>query len=874
MKRLFLIDGNSLMNRAFYALPPLMNREGMYTNALYGFSTMLYKALDEYQPTHISVAFDLKGPTFRHKQFEGYKGTRKGMPDELAMQVQPLKELLDAMGVHRTEFQGFEADDIIGTLSKRGEEEGFEVFILTGDKDALQLASDKTKILFTKKGISELDIYDDEKMMERYGLTPLQFIDLKGLMGDTSDNIPGVAGIGEKTGIKLLKEYGSLENLLDHTAELKGALRTKLEEGYESAVMSKRLATIMRNMPLEFSFEELAYTGGNHELLRQLFVKYNFSSLMNRIHDDSVEKDLKERKEHPKDTVQGLLQKNPKEIYLMGAIEDGNILMKRIVRLYLFDKQTLYVVKEDEIAELKSFLEKEDLKIYGHNLKREYTALKVYGITLPKISFDSKIAQYILNPSETAEEVEQLGVKYGLGTIEPTLEGILGRGSKKTSFFMADKGQVDTYFSRALDMIDMCRDKMLAQIKEEETEFLFEEVELPLMKVLAEMEWEGIAVDKEVLYRLRDEFAQLIFQYEGEIYRLAGEEFNINSPKQLGVILFEKLNLPVLKKTKTGYSTGAEVLEQLYDEHPIIEVILAYRQITKLQSTYVEGLLHLINPVSGRIHSTFNQTLTTTGRISSLEPNLQNIPVRTEQGRQLRKVFVAKEGYVLVDADYSQIELRVLAHMAKEEKMIQGFQENTDIHAKTASEVFGVNLAEVSKEQRSAAKAVNFGIVYGISDFGLSNNLNIPKKKAKEYIDLYFERYPGIKMYMEDVVREVEEKGYSTTLAGRRRYIPEIKAKNFMVRNLGKRLAMNTPIQGSAADIIKIAMNKVYEWLKQEKIDGKLILQVHDELLIEVKEEQAQTVKEKVAQLMEDAMKLTVPLKVDEEVGHSWYDTK
>lgn len=874
MKKLFLIDGNSLMNRAFYALPPLMNKEGLVTNAIYGFTTMLYKAIDEYAPSHISVAFDLKAKTFRHKAYAAYKGTRKGMPEELAMQVQPLKELLDAMGIHRSELEGFEADDILGTVSKLAEDDGFEVLILTGDRDAFQLASDKTKILFTKKGITELDIYDEKKVMEHYGLTPTQFIDLKGLMGDKSDNIPGVTGIGEKTGIKLLKEYRSLENLLEHTDELKGAIKKKLEEESETAIISKRLATIVRTIPLELTLDELVYRGGDELLLAELFSKYGFSSLMGRIKSVSEKKQDTFQKLPVEQEISRLLRESPKEVLIKAAIEEGHILSKRIYKLYLYDHKSLYSIREEKLEELKEYLESGELKVGGHCLKEDYVALKAYGINLDHMSFDTDLAHYILNPAKSGEEIEQLALEYHLGSFEVSREEILGKGKKKISYHMADGNLVDEYFSKLLQTVAMLQKPMTEKMEQENTLHLFEEVELPLMKVLGDMEFEGIAVDTVVLHQLRKQFDTLIRTYEEQVYQYAGETFNLNSPKQLGEILFEKLGLPPLKKTKTGYSTNAEVLERLYDDHPIIESILAYRKIAKLQSTYVEGLLQLINPVSGRIHSTFNQTLTNTGRISSLDPNLQNIPIRTEQGRELRKVFVAKPGYVLVDADYSQIELRVLAHMANEEKMIEGFKQNADIHRKTASEVFGTQMEHVSDEQRSAAKAVNFGIVYGISDFGLSNNLNIPLKRAKEYIDLYFERYPQIKTYMDEVVKEVEQQGYSTTIIGRRRYIPEILSKNFVVRNLGKRLAMNTPIQGSAADIIKIAMNKVYRYLKEEHIDGSLILQVHDELLIEVREEKAQEVKEKLISLMEEAVSLSVPLKVDANMGHSWYEGK
>ncbi|MDO4794191.1 MAG: DNA polymerase I, partial [Filifactor alocis] len=806
MKKLLLIDGNSLMNRAFYALPPLMNKDGLVTNAIYGFLTMLYKAIEEYRPTHISVEFDLRAKTFRHKEYKDYKGTRKGMPDELAMQVEPLKEILDAMGVHRAELEGYEADDILGTLSKCAEDEGFEVLILTGDRDALQLASKTTKILFTKKGISEVEIYDEEKVFEKYELTPQQFIDLKGLMGDKSDNIPGVSGIGEKTGIKLLKEYQTLENLLEHTDELKGSVKKKLEEECETALISKRLATIVRNIPLDFDFETLKYTPDDQEKLRPLFVEYGFVSLLNKL-DPQKDAGIVSLQEAILDMdVSGLLEKAPKEILIACALEEGHVLSRRIHKLYLCDYDKTYCIKEDQIDLLTQYLQDPGIEVGGYCLKEVYVALKAYGITLDHLNFDADVARYVLDPSKSGEKIETLALEYGIGRPRYDPEEFLGKGKKRLSYQIADPSKTDQYFYDVLEIVRRIKTKMLEKITEEGMNELFQDIELPLIKTLGEMEFEGIQVDIDVLHALKEHYQTLIDTYEAEVYKYAGETFNINSPKQLGLILFEKLGLPPLKKTKTGYSTNAEVLEKLYDEHPIIESILSYRQIAKLQSTYVEGLLQLINPVTGRIHSTFNQTLTSTGRISSLDPNLQNIPIRTREGRELRKVFVAKPGYVLVDADYSQIELRVLAHIAAEEKMIEGFKEGSDIHRKTASEVFSVAIDEVTPELRGAAKAVNFGIVYGISDFGLSNNLNIPMKQAKEYIELYFKRYPGIKKYMDEVVREVEEKGYSTTLVGRRRYIPELMSKNFVIKNLGKRLAMNTPIQGSAADIIKIAM--------------------------------------------------------------------
>ncbi|MCT4508363.1 MAG: DNA polymerase I [Tepidibacter sp.] len=878
-KRLVIIDGNSLMNRAFYALPDLMNKEGLHTNAIYGFTTMLFKIIDEYKPTHMSVAFDLKAPTFRHKQYENYKAGRKKMPDELRVQVEPLKELLDAFKIHRLEIEGFEADDIIGTVSKVAEEDDFEVVIVTGDKDAIQLASNNTKILITKKGITELEIYDYDEVLKRYELTPTQFIDLKGLMGDKSDNIPGVPGIGEKTGIKLLKEFETIENLVQNTDKLKGSVKKKMEENIDTALMSKRLATIVRDMPIDINVDELKLESYDEQNIIKLFNLYGFNSLIKRI---SMDKEVTEDtniesvlvNEHNIDSIIDEIN-DKKHMFLKAVTKQGNILDKNIIYMFIsFDASKIYYINDEKfILRLKDVLESEDIQKYGYKLKEEYIALRSYNIEIKNMKFDIVIGEYLIDATSSNYLHDNLAAKY-MGKKVQSEEELLGKGKKAKKFEDLEKEVLISYFNSLIEVAIGIKNEMEKTIDEYEMHELFYNIEMPLVEVLGYMEYEGFKVDIEKLEQLKEEYLGIIKNLEKTIYNMAGEEFNINSPKQLGVILFEKLELPIIKKTKTGYSTNAEVLEKLRPEHDIIDKISEYRQIVKLQSTYVDGLLNIINQNSKRIHSSFNQTITTTGRISSTEPNLQNIPVRLEMGRNLRKVFIPKEGYSLVDADYSQIELRVLAHISEDENLIHAFESGEDIHTSTASKVFDVDIKDVDSQMRSAAKAVNFGIVYGISDFGLSKNLNIPAKKAKEYIDNYFDKYPNIKKYMDDIVEKAKNDGYVGTILNRRRYIPEINSKNFIVRNLGKRLAMNTPIQGSAADVIKIAMVNVYKKLKEENLKSKLILQVHDELIIEACEDEIDKVEEILRNEMENSVKMKVKLNIDLNTGKSWYETK
>lgn len=880
-KRLIIIDGNSIINRAFYALPEMTNKEGLRTNAIYGFTTMLFKIIDTYKPTHMSVAFDRKAPTFRHLEFEEYKAGRKKMPDELREQFEPLKDLLDKFNINRLEIDGYEADDIIGTVSRLGEENGYKVYIVTGDKDAIQLASDKTTTLITKKGVGEVEEYNFDSVMEKYEMTPTQFIDLKGLMGDKSDNIPGVPGIGEKTGIKLIKEYSSIENIIENIENLKGSVKKKLEENKELAIMSKRLATIIRDVPIEINLDDLEYGDYDKDKVIESFRNLGFTSLLSRLSNidggsetEEIESNLNIKKLENIDTFINDIKKEGK-LYIDTVSRQGNILEKNIIHIFIsVDGTNIYYINEDEINKLEEVLISKEVKKFGYNLKEDYIALRPYNIKLENMHFDITIAEYLIDSaSSTSYECSAIAMKYLTKKVK-SKEELLGKGVKAKKYEDLELEELCDYIGKVINTVYEVYPIMEKSIKESEMDGLLYHVEMPLVEVLGDMEYQGIKVDKEKLHELGIEFKTIIKKLEQEIYDIAGEEFNINSPKQLGVILFEKLELPIIKKTKTGYSTNAEVLEKLRDKSPIIDKITEYRQIVKLNSTYVEGLLAIINPLDGRIHSSFNQTITTTGRISSTEPNLQNIPVKLEMGRNIRKVFISDENSNLVDADYSQVELRVLAHMSQDETMIEAFKHNEDIHTKTASQVFNVNMDEVTSKQRSDAKAVNFGIVYGKSDFGLSEDLHIPVKQAKEYIENYFNKYSKIKDFMDKVVENATENGYITTILNRRRYIPELKSSNFMLRNAGKRAAMNAPIQGSAADIIKIAMVNVYKKLEERQLKSKLILQVHDELIVEAYDEEVEEVKKIVKDEMENAVSMDVHLDVDLNVGNSWYETK
>ncbi len=882
-KRLIIIDGNSIINRAFYALPDMTNSEGLHTNAVYGFTRMLFKIIDDYKPTHISVAFDKKAPTFRHKEYADYKAGRKKMPDELGQQLQPLKELLDTFNIHRMEMAGYEADDLIGTVAKMGEDNDFEVYIVTGDKDAIQLASNKTTTLITKKGVGEVEEYNYDSVVERYEMTPTQFIDLKGLMGDKSDNIPGVPGIGEKTGIKLIKEFSSIENIIENIDQLKGSVKKKIEENKEQAIFSKKLATIIRDVPIEISLDELSYGDYDKKAVIEEFKKFGFTTLIKQVLDmDDIEGEstVEEKIELKISHLDNVLEfkkevEKTNKLFIKTVSKVGNILEQNLMYVFLSaDGENIYYINDEELELIKDIISNEEIKKIGYNLKDDYLAFKPYNIEINNMFFDIAIGEYLIDSkSSTSYECSDIAMKYLTKKIK-SQEELLGKGAKAKKFSDLSLEELSTYFGEILNTVYNVYPMMEKTFKDMDMEYLFYDVEMPLVEVLGSMEYCGMAVDKNQLNELGNKFKEIISNLEEEIFSLAGEKFNINSPKQLGVILFEKLELPVIKKTKTGYSTSADVLEKLRDKHEIIDKITEYRQIVKLNSTYVEGLLGIINPISGRIHSSFNQTITTTGRISSTEPNLQNIPVKTEMGREIRKVFIADEHSKLVDADYSQVELRVLAHMSGDKHMIEAFQNDIDIHSKTASQIFGVDVNDVSSKQRSEAKAINFGIVYGKTDFGLSQDLNIPVPQAKAYIESYFANYDKIKVFMDDAIKNATDNGYALTIFNRRRYIPEINSSNFMVRNQGKRFAMNAPIQGSAADIIKIAMVNVFTRLKDENLKSRLILQVHDELIVEAVEEELDKVCNIVKEEMESAVNLQVHLDVDLNVGDSWFETK
>lgn len=883
-----IIDGSSLIHRAFYALPLLSTKDGIYTNGAYGFLTMLHKLKEDYPMDYICVVFDKKGPTFRHEAFEQYKANRLATPDELAQQFPIIKEILNAMNIVQLEIDGYEADDIAGTLSKLGEENNLKVILVTGDRDYLQLASNMTTVLLTKKGITELIEYDENKFIEEYGITPKQFIDLKGLMGDKSDNIPGVPGIGEKTGIKLLKEFGSIENIYESIDKIKGKLRDNLIENKTSAFLSKKLAEIIRTVPLQLSLEDLTLKEPDWEKLKELYTRFEFNSLLSKLSNDGMQKESPSEyqvdyKIVENDDYELILEEinASKYMYFKFLFEEEHYINSPILGIGIKagEKTSYYIDFNKNSVEkftqtFKQYFESEEIEKLGHMIKMDIYALLKLGINIDNIVFDSMIGKYLLNPAQASYSIDELAKEY-LNINVINVEELLGKGKNKKSFKDLNLQKRAEYISIVLDVISKIKDPIAEAISQLNMKKLYYEVELPLAKVLAHMEYYGFKVDIDVLNQLGDSYNQEIEQLTNEIYELAGQEFNISSPKQLGFILFEKLNLPVIKKTKTGYSTDAEVLEKLKGLHEIVEKILRYRQLVKLKSTYIDGLLNVVDKETSKVYSTFNQTVTNTGRISSQDPNLQNIPVKTEEGKEIRKAFVPQnDEYVLVDADYSQIELRVLAHISQDPKLIEAFYNDEDVHTKTASQVFNIPKEEVTPLMRSRAKAVNFGIIYGISDYGLSRDLNIPRKEAKRYIDSYLNNYDKVKSYMDNIVAIGKELGYVETILNRRRYIPELKSRNFNVRSFGERIAMNTPIQGSAADIIKVAMVKVFDELNRRKLKSRLILQVHDELIIETHKEELDQVKDIVKDIMENCIKLDVPLKVDLKVGDSWYEAK
>lgn len=876
MNKLLLIDGNSIMNRAFYGIPDMTTNDGRHTNAIYGFLNIILKVIEEEQATHICVAFDLKKKTFRHEMYEAYKGTRKGMPEELHEQMPRIKEILQAMHIRIVEQEGFEADDLIGTLSKKGEREGFAVTILSGDRDLLQLATDTVlvRIPKTKHGKTEVEDYYAKNVVETYGVTPLIFIDMKGLMGDTSDNIPGVPGIGEKTAAKLLAEYGDLDGVYAAVDSMKASrMKQNLIENKDLAYLSKTLATIKLDCPIPFEFSEATYHDPFNAEAYTLFEDLELKSFYKRF---SVEK----KEELTFETVliddidgyNALLAKlqKAKEVSFAWITQDGEALGVAVC----MDLEHVYLIRfmmfitEAMVADNLLALSRDyQVQLACMHVKKLLSFLDFHE---EDAVFDAGLAAYLLQPNQSEYEYDTLAKVY-LDVTLPSEKEMLGK--EKLGYFSFEDEKVQKWMAYQAIVPYKIKSVLREKLKETGMESLYDEMELPCLYALYEMEKNGIRVDGEALHQYGKKLRTRIEELTAEIHAMAGEEFNINSPKKLGEILFEKLGLKNGKKTKTGYSTSAEVLEKLKNAHPIIPKILEYRQLTKLNSTYAEGLTGYIR-ADGRIHGKFHQTVTVTGRISSADPNLQNIPTRMPLGREIRKVFIPEEGSVFVDADYSQIELRVLAHMSGDAALIAAYQADEDIHAITASQVFDVPLDQVDSTLRRKAKAVNFGIVYGISSFGLGQDLDISRKEAEGYIEKYFATYGKVKEFLDRTVEDAKKNGYTVTMFGRRRPIPELASSNFMTRSFGERAAMNAPVQGTAADIIKIAMVRVNRRLKEEHLQSKLVLQIHDELIIETKKEELEIVQKILVEEMMHAADLAVPLLVDANVGDSWYDAK
>ena len=873
MDKIILLDGNSLSYRAFYAMPALQNKSGLYTNSVYGFTLMLERMLEDIKPKYALVAFDKGKQTFRHKTYQDYKGTRDKTPSELVEQFGYVRELLDSYGIKYEEHFDYEADDIIGSYAKLAEKAGLEVIIISGDKDLTQLASDNITIYYTRRGVTEVDHYTPEFINEKYGLSPEQIIDMKGLMGDKSDNIPGIAGIGEKTAIKLLAEYKTVENVLDNIDNISGKkLKERLAEGKEDALLSKELATIFTEVPVENKLEDLTFSE-NRSKKKELFEKLEFVSFLKKLaENDDVDVDGKEEKELEiinADEKTELSFENS-SLHIECFTEDYH--NSDVVNIAVYKDENVYIFSEDNFFEnkfVRNYLESDAEKVVYDYKKILYIA-KRNGISdIAGNVFDVKIAAYLLDVT-VKTELDKI-VFNTLGNIIKSEEEIYGKGVKRT---LPTNEILYPYLAQVVKSIFNLKEIQSARLKEENMDSLYKNIEVKVARVLANMEYEGIHVSKKALEDMSDELDERIKILEASIHTLAGSEFNIASPKQLGIVLFEDLGLPPVKKTKTGYSTSVEVLEQLQHSHEIIPLIMEYRVLTKLNSTYAKGLVKDITR-KGKIHTRYEQTLTQTGRLSSVNPNLQNIPTRIEEGKKIRKAFIpASDDRVILSIDYSQIELRVLAHMAQDKGMIDAFTHDLDIHTKTASEVNGVSLDEVTPTMRREAKAVNFGIVYGISDFGLSNNLGITRKRAKEFIDKYLETFSGVNKYMTDIVEFAKEHGYVETLYNRRRALPEINAKNKIVASLNARLAMNTPIQGTAADIIKLAMINAFDYIEKTKVDAKLLLQVHDELIFDVNKDVVDEFTIEMVKIMEEAVELDVKLKAEASSGSSWYDTK
>lgn len=882
--KVILIDGNSLLYRAFFALPHFSTLENQPTNAVYGLTMMLLRLLEEEKPDIILVAFDSREKTFRHEEFTEYKAHRKPTPDELAAQIPIAREVIDALSIPVLEVAGVEADDVVGTVARKAESEDYDVLIVTGDLDALQLVNQKVRVMVNVKGVTETIVYDEDAVEYRYGLKPWQLPDYKALKGDPSDNIPGVPSIGDKTASKLVSEYGSLENILSHVGEVEPAkLRNNLLEFAEQAKLSKRLATIVTDVPVDIELEKCKYRRPDYKRLRELFKQLEFRSLLKRLPDDSIQKGLFDNQdsESEEPTVTCRVLRNKAELKsLVDEIHQNKGVVIRIhgseprgieakplgIALSTAQEKGYYIPLDESssitLDDLRIVLESDAIPKYGYNLKYDYELAMKAGIVLNGPTFDVLLAAYLLNPTRGNHELADIAFDYA--GIEPQ-----AHDGKSDGNYVVEKSLEESLVSQ------VCTVKKLvpilgAKLAEDNLGYLMAEIEMPLVPILAEMELTGVAIDTDWLSRLSDLLEERIKAAEVDVYRLAGTEFNIGSPKQLQVILFDKLGLVATKKTKTGYSTDADTLAALAPAHEIVGKILEYRELTKLKSTYVDALPKLINPSTGRVHTSLNQAVTATGRLSSSEPNLQNIPIKTEIGRQIRKAFIAAPGNLLIAADYSQIELRILAHVSRDPQLLRAFQEGVDIHTKTATKIFGVPPDEVTPEMRRQAKTVNFAVIYGMSDYGLSRELGIPSSLAKQYIESYFREYPGVRSYASETLVQARAKGYVESLLGRRRYIPELNSPNRQYREFAERAAVNMPIQGTAADIVKLAMIRVHHRLKQHGFRGRLIMQVHDELVFDVPEEEVAHLVSLIREEMENAYALNVPLKVDIKVGTDW----
>ena len=878
-KTLMLIDGSSLIFRAFFALPNLTNNDGVMTNGVYGFLTMYQNAFDKYNPDSVLVAFDRSSKTFRHEEFKDYKATRDKMPSELSYQFGILKDILDSMKVAYTDLDGFEADDIVGTYANMGQDAGYEVVIITGDRDYLQLVDEHITVYLTKKGISDMVEYNLSTIKEEYGLTPQQLIDVKGLEGDKSDNIPGVDGIGPKKAVGYIQKYGSIEGLYEHIDEISGK-KTKqtLIDSESIAYMSKKIGTIVKNAPVEIALSDLQLTDPDYPTLKEKFSKYNFNKFLEKIegHVDLADTD-REFEFAETDDYTDLIDdiKKNKEFTFKSLYNGENYIHSEIYKLAIKTANSkTYIIKADEnfITNFKEIFADKTIIKNSFDIKEDVVLLDKLGIDLALPYNDAMLMHYLIDPSRSSYDVKTLSQTYSDFEVINEVD-LIGKGAKTKKYEDIDQDELNSYMASVLYTIENSKEKLEEELKSYKMYDLYQDIEIKLSKVLASMEIAGFVTDINVLEKLKAEIDEVLKGLTSEIYELAGSEFNINSTKQLGEVLFKDLELPVIKKTKTGFSTDASVLEKLRDEHLIIPKIEQYREMYKLRSTYIEGLESAIDK-DGRIRSTFRQSIASTGRLSSTEPNLQNLPIRTEEGRKIRKAFKASPGKVLIDADYSQIELRILASLSEDENMIDAFINGVDIHTKTASEVFDRPLDEVTKVERYNAKAVNFGIIYGISDYGLSQNLNIPRPVAKDYIEGFFEGYPNVKKYMDNIIKQAREDGFTDTLFNRRRYIPEITSKNYNVRSFGERVALNTPIQGTAADIIKIAMIKTDENLKKANLDAQIILQIHDEIILESSIEDKEKAMEILRESMESAANLKVPLLVEINTGESMYESK